>query len=127
MDAALAAGRVGALNVLIPNDCENGHDVCGTKDAVRQFDAFLARELPKIQHSPAYGAASTIVITWDEGADPPHDPGNPLLLAIGAGVRPGIVATGRYDHYSLLATLEARLGLPKLARARTAPLLPIFG
>src|SRR4051794_22395740 len=25
MDAALAAGRVGALNVLVPNDCDNGH------------------------------------------------------------------------------------------------------
>jgi hypothetical protein len=127
MDAALASGRVGALNVLVPNDCENGHDVCGTKDAVRQFDDFLAREVPKIQASPAYGADSTIIVTWDEGADPPRNPANPLLLAIGAGVKPGTVSSGSFNHYSLLATMEARLGLPKLAHARTARALPIFG
>jgi len=126
MDAALAAGRVGALNVLVPNDCENGHDVCGTHDAVRQFDDFLAREIPKIQASPGYRAGGTIIITWDEGADPPRDPANPLLLALGAGVRPGVVATGSYDNYSLLATVEARLGLQRLAHARTARGLPIF-
>jgi phosphatidylinositol-3-phosphatase len=126
MDAALAAGRVGALNMLVPNDCENGHDVCGTNDAVRQFDDFLAREIPKIQASPAYGAGSIIVITWDEGADRPRNPANPLLLAIGAGVRPGTLTSGRYDHYSLLATIEAQLGLPRLAHARTARTLPLF-
>jgi hypothetical protein len=127
MDAALAAGRVGALNVLVPNDCENGHDVCGTKDAVRQFDDFLAREIPKIRASPAYGTDSTIIVTWDEGADRPLNPANPLLLALGAGVKPGTVSSGSFNHYSLLATIETRLGLAKLAHARTARALPIFG
>jgi hypothetical protein len=126
LDAALATGRIGALNVLVPNDCENGHDPCGTKDPVRQFDDFLAREIPKIQASPAYGANTTILITWDEGADAPLDPANPLLLAIGPRVPAATISSGRYDHYSLLATIETQLGLPKLAHARSARTLPIF-
>src|SRR5204862_6434003 len=39
-DAALGSGNVGDLNLIVPNDCENGHDPCGTKDPVGQFDAF---------------------------------------------------------------------------------------
>jgi hypothetical protein len=127
MDAALGAGSVGDLNVVIPNDCENGHDPCGTKDPVRQFDDFLAREVPKIEASPAYGTDSTIMITWDEGADKPLDPGNPLLLAMGPKVKVGVVSTGSYTHYSLLRALQDQLSLPHLAHARTASPLPIFG
>ena len=124
LDARLAQGRVGALNVLIPNDCENGHDPCGTKDPVHQFDDFLAREIPKIQASPAYNDNSTIIVTWDEGADPPFKPGNPLLLAIGAGVTPGVVSSGSYNHYGTLRTIETAFGLPLLGKAKTAKALP---
>jgi hypothetical protein len=127
MDAALASGQVGSLDVIIPNDCENGHDPCGTKDPVRQFDDFLAREVPKIESSPAYGSDSEILITWDEGADKPLDPGNPLLVALGAGISPGVVSSGSYDHYSLLRTVEDSFGLPRLRHARSAKALPIFG
>ena len=72
----LQTGAVGDLNLVGPNDCENGHDPCGTRDRIRQFDGFLAREVPKIEASPAFGANGTILITWDEGADPPQDPGH---------------------------------------------------
>lgn len=37
---------------IVPNGCEDGHDRCGTKDQVEQFDDFLEREVPKIQSSP---------------------------------------------------------------------------
>ena len=47
--------RAGTSTYIVPNDCENGHDPCGTKDPVRQFDDFLAREVPKIETSPAFG------------------------------------------------------------------------
>lgn len=126
MDRALRSGAVGDLNVIVPNNCENGHNACGTKDPVRQFDGFLAREVPKIQASPAFGAGSTILITWDEGAIKALRLGDPLLVALGRDVRTGVVSTGSYDHYSLLRTLEDRFGLAHLAHARTAPALPIF-
>jgi hypothetical protein len=37
-DAALAAGKMARFDMVIPNDCENGHDQCGTHNSVRQFD-----------------------------------------------------------------------------------------
>ena len=51
-DAALAAGSVARFNMVIPNDCENGHDRCGTHNAVRQFDDFVAREVPRSRRRP---------------------------------------------------------------------------
>ena len=63
-DRALNLGRVGDFNLVVPNDCENGHDPCGG-DPVRHFDQFLAREIPRIETSPAFGADSLIVVTSD--------------------------------------------------------------
>ena len=124
-DAALAVGNVGRFNLIIPNDCENGHDRCGTHDAVRQFDDFLAREVPKIQASPAF-ADGTLIITWDEGADPPRDPKHVGLAVRGSQVRPGVYGRTGYTHYSLLRTLEDGFGITRhLAHAAHAR--PISG
>ena len=106
-----------------PNDCENGHAPCGTGDRIRQFDDFLAREVPKIEGSPALGADGTILITWDEGSDPPQDPGHVLLAAVGPLVRPGAVDAVRHDHYGLERTLAEGFGVRPLAHARTATAL----
>src|SRR4051794_5833131 len=119
-DAALASGAVGDFNLIAPNDCENGHAPCGTRDPVRQFDDFLAREVPKIEASPAFGANGTILITWDEGGDPPHKPGHVLTVAVGPLVKAGVVDRRRYDHYSLERTLAAGFVLRPLAHARKA-------
>jgi hypothetical protein len=119
-DKALAAGAVGDLNLVVPNDCENGHDPCGG-DGVRHFDEFLAREVPRIEASPAFGGDGVIFVTWDEGADPPRDPGHVATLVLGPLVRAGAVDRTRHDHYGLERTLAAGFDLPALARARRAP------
>jgi hypothetical protein len=119
LDAALAAGRVSDFNLIVPNDCDDGHDPCGTRDRVRQFDDFLAREVPKIQASPGYGPGDLIAITWDEGGDPPQQPGHVLLALLGSSVKPGRYPA-RYDHYSLARTLEDAFGVGHLAHARSA-------
>src|SRR4051812_7335442 len=118
-DAALARATVGDLNLVVPNDCENGHDPCGG-DPVRHFDRFLAREVPRIEASPEFGRDGLIVITWDEGGDPPHNPTHVLTLLAGPLVRPGSHSGARYDHYSLERTLAEGFGLPPLAHARAA-------
>jgi phosphatidylinositol-3-phosphatase len=119
-DQDLATGRVGSLNVVVPNDCADGHDVCGTHDRIRQFDDFLASEVPKIQAAPAFGPDGVIFITWDEGSDPPFHPGHVLTAVLGPQVRPGAIDRLRHDHYGLERTLAAGLGLTPLAHARTA-------
>jgi hypothetical protein len=109
-DASLSTGRVARFDLVIPNDCESGHDLCGTRDAVRQFDDFLAREVPKIEASPAFGADGTIIVTWDEGEDPPLDPRHVGLALLGSHVKPGVYGA-RYTHYGLLRTLEDGFGI----------------
>jgi phosphatidylinositol-3-phosphatase len=118
-DRALRRGRVGDFNMVVPNDCENGHDPCGG-DPVRHFDAFLAREVPRIEASPVFGRRSLIIVTWDEGADPPQDPGHVGALALGPLVRRGAVDRARVNHYGLERTLAEGFGVPPLAHARRA-------
>jgi phosphatidylinositol-3-phosphatase len=117
-DSALATGTVGRFDMVIPNDCENGHDECGTHNAVRQFDDFLAREVPKIQGSPAFGPDGLIVVVWDEGSD--LDPLHVGAALLGPLVKP-TTSGARLDHYSLLRTLEDGFGIGRhLAHAARA-------
>ena len=120
--AALASNDVGDLNVVVPDNCENGHDPCGG-DGVRHFDRFLRREIPRIQASPAYQADGVIFIVWDEGGD--FGPNHVAALVLGPRVRAGARLTKRITHYGLERTLAEGLGLRPLAHAREAT--PITG
>jgi phosphatidylinositol-3-phosphatase len=125
-DAALTTGAVARFDMIIPNDCENGHDRCGTHDSVRQFDDFLAREVPKIEASPAFGPDGLIIVVWDEGADPPLAPLHVGAALIGPRVAPGVNDAQRLTHYSMLRTLEDGFGITRhLAHAAKAK--PITG
>src|SRR6478736_5740314 len=116
--AALTTGAVGRFDMVIPNDCENGHDLCGTHNSVRQFDDFLAREVPKIQASPAFGSDGLIVVVWDEGSD--ADPLHVGAALLGPQVKPSRSAA-KLNHYSLLRTLEDGFGIRRhLAHAARA-------
>jgi phosphatidylinositol-3-phosphatase len=120
-DGALTTGDVGRFDMIIPNDCENGHDRCGTHDSVRQFDDFLGREVPKIEASPAFGADGLIIVVWDEGADPPLAPLHVGAALIGSHVTAGATNAQRLTHYSLLRTLEDGFGITRhLAHAAKA-------
>jgi len=55
-DQALAAGSVSDFNLILPNGCEDGEANCKpANNRYTQFDDFLAREIPKIEASPAFG------------------------------------------------------------------------
>jgi hypothetical protein len=122
---ALATGDVPRFNFVIPNDCQQGHDICGhSTDTVGQFDRFLAREIPKIEASPAFDANSVIIVTYDEWGDQPPPPAGDhrvVFLALGRPVNPGVYTSGPYNHYSFLRTMEDAFSLKgHLKHARTA-------
>ena len=127
-NTALAKGRVARFNMVIPNDCQQGHDPCGG-NRVHQFDAFLAQEVPKIEASPAFGSNGLILITYDEWGDgTPHNH-HVAFLALGPQVKPGVYSTdGPYTHYSLLRTLEDGFGISQhlLNAARAEPISQIW-
>jgi hypothetical protein len=117
LDRALRTGHVADFNLIVPNGCESGYEDCGGGSPAASFDDFLAREVPKIEASPAFGHDATILVTWDEGGDAPHH-GHVLLAALGPLVRPGGVDRSLHSHFGLERTLAEGFGVPPLAHAR---------
>jgi phospholipase C len=95
-----------------PNLCHDGHD-CPPGIA----DSFLGGLVSTIRASAAWRHGGLLIVTWDED-DGGH--GNQVLtLAVAPGLTHREVAQA-YDHYSLLAAVEDRLGVPRLGAAAAA-------
>jgi hypothetical protein len=113
-NAQLASGDVPQFNFVIPNGCEDANGNCAPiHNRYTQFDSFLAREVPLIQSSPAYGANSLIVVLFDEdmrtgginSKDSLAQGGHTVCFLIGPGVKPGAYGRKTYS-YSVLRTLQ---------------------
>jgi phosphatidylinositol-3-phosphatase len=128
--ADLAAGVLPAFSFITPNLLHDMHD--GT---IAQGDAWLAANLPAILNSAPYRAGTTAVfITWDEGNGgyPIEDCDDTTVtdascrvptVVISPTTPVGAVSRAFFSHYSLLATTEQLLGLPRLGQAASAPVM----
>ena len=100
------------LSWIGPDSCHDQHSC-----SIGTGDAWLASTVGSIKGSRAWSAGAVLIVTWDE-----DDGGaNNRVLTIVA--RPGhghLESATPYDHYSLLATIEQLLGLPRLANAARA-------
>jgi len=105
------AGSVPRFVWITPNLCHDGHD-CSTAAA----DSWLAQTVPAILATPAWQDNGVLFITWDEGEDSAN---SVLTLVIHQDPRNHTSARA-YDHYSLLASIEDRLGLRRLGSAAQA-------
>jgi hypothetical protein len=93
---------------ITPNLCNDGHD-CSNAIA----DAWLARTVGIILNSIEWQDNGLLLITWDEG----EDSSNSVLTLV---IHPNPLthkSSVRYNHYSLLATIEDRFGLSRLGQA----------
>ncbi len=105
------AGTVPNFVWITPDLCHDGHD-CSTATA----DSWLAQTVPKILATNAWQNGGVLFITWDEG----YDSTNQVLTLV---IHPGTIiksSARAYDHYSMLASIEDRFGLPRLGRAAQA-------
>jgi len=106
--AADMNGEVPRLVWITPGLCHDGHD-CATGVA----DRWLSQIVPKILATSAWQDNGLLLITWDEGVDR-----NNHVLTLVVHPHPMTrTSSAAYDHYSLLATIEDRLGLPRLGHA----------
>ena len=96
---------------ITPGLCHDGHD-CSTATA----DQWLAQTVPQILATDAWKTNGLLLITWDEGDDSAN---HVLTLAIQSNPIERASAHA-YNHYSLLATVEDRLGLARLGKAAAA-------
>jgi hypothetical protein len=104
-------GDVPRLVWITPGLCHDGHD-CSTAVA----DQWLAQTVPMILATSAWQQNGLLLITWDEG----YDSANHVLTLV-IHPRPAARSSSRgYDHYSLLATIEDRLGVARVGLAARA-------
>jgi hypothetical protein len=103
-----------SLSFITPNTCNDMHSC-----SIATGDNWLAANVP-----PILAAGATVVITFDEGSSNTNGGGNVYTAVDGPGIVPSVDTT-TYSHYSLLAGLETREGLPKLGAAQTAAVLPL--
>jgi phosphatidylinositol-3-phosphatase len=118
--ADLTNNTIARYNFLKPNICNDGHDSCSPfYDPIRQIDAWLAAEVPKILNSQAYSNNGALFITWDESQLPDPRIGMIVLspLARGGGYTNNIY----YTHSSTLRTFQEIFGVgPFLGDAANA-------
>ncbi|MFF3911741.1 alkaline phosphatase family protein [Streptomyces sp. NPDC001848] len=130
------------LSYITPDLCDDGHDspcVDGRPGGLVSADTWLKQWVPVITSSPAFKKDGMLVITFDESDGPQEDasaccgevpaPNTPLpgITGLGGGRTGALVlspftkgdtwSTTPYNHYSLLASIEDRFGLPYLGYA----------
>ena len=95
------------FSLYIPNQKNDGHDT-----GVAFADSWFQQAFSPFLTNPNFSANVTLVLTFDESS---MFGGNHIYtVLLGAGVRSGATSSKRYDHYSLLKTIELGLGLGNL-------------
>jgi hypothetical protein len=100
----LTNNLVGRYNLIVPDDCDDMHTICGLGDAVLQGDKWLEAEVPKILNSMAFKNNGALFIVFDETDS--ADTHIPFLLLSPFAWGGGYVGTRSYNHSSLLRTVQ---------------------
>ena len=108
------SGNTPRLSWITPGLCNDGHDC-----SIRTADRWLAQVVPQITGSSAWQQNGVLFITWDEGSGGTDQV---ALLAVAPALHGQQYATSM-NHYSLLATVEDLLGVPRLGSASGSPSL----
>jgi Phosphoesterase family len=113
----LERGALPDFALYVPNLKNDGHDT-----GVRYADRWLARSFGPLLRDPRFTDGLLLAVVFDEDDGSAR---NRIYAALwGEAVRSGAVSERRYDHYSLLRTIEEALGLGTLG-ARDAAAAPI--
>ncbi|HKW07884.1 MAG TPA: alkaline phosphatase family protein [Candidatus Dormibacteraeota bacterium] len=109
--AADMQGDVPRFVWITPDLCHDGHDCSNSV-----VNSWLTQTVPAILNSSAWQDGGVLFITWDEGEDSANS-----VLTLVIHPEPVLHRSDRsYNHYSLLATIENELGLPRLGAAAQA-------
>jgi hypothetical protein len=133
----LASGSVPNLSYIVPDECHDMHGAppwcvdsgkSGDVDdtwLVANGDAFVGRTVNAITSSSTWKTgANAIVVTWDEGNFATDT--IPTIVVTNNGPRQLTDGTS-YNHYSLLASIQAAFGLGCLQNSCTAAsMAPLF-
>ena len=113
------ARKLPSFSLVVPDICNDMHDC-----SVATGDAWLKKNIVPLLSSKAL-AGGAVFLVFDEGTTLVGGGGHVAAVAVGPRVRPGSRYTLPTNHYGLLRTIEAGLGLPLLGRSATTK--PITG
>ena len=122
-----------SFTFIAPNLIDDMHNPDPTNSTnIPDGDEWIGPQVAKIVASKAYASGGLLVVVWDEddlsGAGPLNtDNPVPIFVLSPYAKSGGYVSSIQANHYSLLATFEDGLGLPRLGSAATAtPLTDYF-
>jgi hypothetical protein len=108
---------------IAPNLTDDMHDPTpATQANITNGDSWIGPQVTKIMASSSYTNGGLIVVVWDEdddsglgssGSDAPI----PIYLISPYAKSAGYLSSVEADHYSLLATIEDAMNLPRLGMA----------
>jgi hypothetical protein len=104
------------------NDMHNPN--FGVDQNIANGDAWIGPHVDAITSAPAFAKGGLLVVAWDEDDDSGGITGTddpvPVYVVSPYAKGGGFVSHVKADHYSLLATFEDGLGLPRLGQAGQA-------
>lgn len=107
--ADLADDALPQYSLYVPNVRNDGHDT-----GVEYADAWLKGFLSPLLRDPHFTRGTIVIVTFDENARAWRN--QVYAVFVGPMVRPGATNGNRYDHYSLLRTIEDNYAVGTLGR-----------
>jgi hypothetical protein len=124
--ADLKSGHVPNYSYIVPNQCHDQHGRGPTEmgtgcsvdqNAIAQGDAALSILISAVKNSPAWKEGNNVIVTvWDEN-DYSSLPNNVLAIVDTNYAAGGKRSNVKYNHFSLLKTIEAGFGLQYINHA----------
>jgi len=110
--ADLKAGDLPNYSFITPNICDDAHSC-----PLSSGDNWLSTFVPAVVDSTSFASAALFIV-YDEGAtsDLSGGGGHVPCILVSPFAKAGYASEVPYDHYSLLATVEAALKLGNLGR-----------
>ena len=117
--ADLDGGTLPQFGWYTPNIQNDGHSPPDSTPVHRwsgviSASHWLEKFLEPLLANPSFMKGTLVVVTFDESI--PYANNHVYTALLGPMVRPGTVEGTRYDHYSLLRTVEENFGLDTLGR-----------
>ena len=116
----LAAGTLPNYGLLIPNLCNDGHNVCNGVPRVAEEDATIGAWMPAILASPDYTSGHLLVVITADSSSSATNDNHLATILVNQDIPSGTQVAEPFDHYSLLRTTEDLLGLAPLGNAAAA-------
>jgi acid phosphatase len=119
LQADLDGGNLPQFCWYTPNIQNDGHSPPDASplhrwNGVEFLSQWLRRFLEPLLANYGFMKGTLVVVTFDESL--PHADNHAYTALLGDMVKPGTVEADRYDHYSLLRTIEENFGLGTLHR-----------